>query len=357
VNLYEVGGFVVDPSDPDSFNVYNDPSWAPLLELAEQKTDLIRMVSPTCRRSALWAHYVRTEERLEGRCRFRRSTLRVQGHEMVSRERRDADIDTVWHLEHFLKNEQDVEAFLEIPDAAFDEEIDVSPLRLEEQMLGDRGIVMVDSPDPLCMAAELFSMSYYLELAFTEQELFHKLLAKLARPLYARTEAVAQAFPGHLFRIVGSEYAAEPFLPPRLFRDYEYRYTRPMVEIVQRYGGFVRLHCHGRTRNVLPIMREMRMDAVDPLEPPPQGDVSLDEARRAVGDDVVLFGNIELNLLETLSPEEFSVLVRRTVEQGRAAGGRGFVLMPTAAPCGREVSARTLENYRVLVDTALGIRH
>jgi uroporphyrinogen-III decarboxylase len=101
----------------------------------------------------------------------------------------------------------------------------------------------------------------------------------------------------------------------------------------------------------------MRMDAVDPLEPPPQGDVSLDEARRAVGDDVVLFGNIELNLLETLSPEEFSVLVRRTVEQGRAAGGRGFVLMPTAAPCGREVSARTLENYRVLVDTALGIRH
>ena len=38
VNLYEIGGFVVDPSDPDPFNVYNDPSWQPLLRLAEQRT-------------------------------------------------------------------------------------------------------------------------------------------------------------------------------------------------------------------------------------------------------------------------------------------------------------------------------
>ncbi len=46
VNFYEIGGFKDDPSYPDEFNIYNDPSWKPLLELAEQQTDLIRMRSP-----------------------------------------------------------------------------------------------------------------------------------------------------------------------------------------------------------------------------------------------------------------------------------------------------------------------
>ena len=41
VNFYEIGGFRIDPSDQDRFNVYNDPSWQPLLQLAEEQTDCI----------------------------------------------------------------------------------------------------------------------------------------------------------------------------------------------------------------------------------------------------------------------------------------------------------------------------
>ncbi len=51
VNFYEIGGFDVDPSDPDEFNVYHDPSWRPLLQLAEERTDLIRMRSAVRSRS------------------------------------------------------------------------------------------------------------------------------------------------------------------------------------------------------------------------------------------------------------------------------------------------------------------
>ena len=46
VSFYEIGGFDVDPTDPDPYNVYNDPSWKPLLDLAEAETDLIRFASP-----------------------------------------------------------------------------------------------------------------------------------------------------------------------------------------------------------------------------------------------------------------------------------------------------------------------
>lgn len=53
VSFYEIGGFAVDPTDPDPFNIYNSPSWQPLLQLAEEQTDLIRMRAPTVRRSVV----------------------------------------------------------------------------------------------------------------------------------------------------------------------------------------------------------------------------------------------------------------------------------------------------------------
>ncbi|KPL10309.1 MAG: hypothetical protein AMS26_21605 [Bacteroides sp. SM23_62] len=46
VSFYEIGGFNIDPDDPDKFNVYNSPSWKPLLQLADNHTDIIRMASP-----------------------------------------------------------------------------------------------------------------------------------------------------------------------------------------------------------------------------------------------------------------------------------------------------------------------
>ena len=44
VSFYEIGSFKYDPDDPDEFNVHNDSSWRPLLELAEEKTDIIRLI-------------------------------------------------------------------------------------------------------------------------------------------------------------------------------------------------------------------------------------------------------------------------------------------------------------------------
>ncbi|MBN1125480.1 MAG: hypothetical protein JXA82_10765 [Sedimentisphaerales bacterium] len=46
VNFYEIGEFRMDPSDNDPFNIYNDLSWKPLIDLAEEQTDLIRMRRP-----------------------------------------------------------------------------------------------------------------------------------------------------------------------------------------------------------------------------------------------------------------------------------------------------------------------
>jgi hypothetical protein len=351
VNFYEVGGFKVDPDDPDPFNVYNGPTWRPLLDLAEHKTDLLRMRGPKLAPApgSRKDEFFTTETTVENGSRFTRTTVRTKNRTLTSTVRRDPEVDTEWEIEHLLKDMDDLKAYLSLPDEALDEDADVSELQPEEALVGDRGLVMISTPDPICLAAALFSLDTYILTAFSEPELFHALLEKLARPLYKTTEQVAKACPGFLWRIFGPEYATEPYLPPQCFVDYVVRYTEPMVRIIQANGGWVRLHSHGRIRSALPHIVGMGVDATDPIEPSPQGDVDLAYVRREYGQDIALFGNLEISDIETLAPAEFEKVVAQSIEEGSRGTGRGFCLMPTAAPYGRVIGAHTMANYETMV--------
>jgi hypothetical protein len=351
VSFYEIGGFDVNPADGDRFNIYNSPSWQPLLRLAEDETDLIRMRAPE-RRPAPHndaAEFFKTDTWEEGDSRFTRTTLKVGGRTMTALSRRDAGLDTTWEVEHLIKDVDDLKAYLALPASIEDCDVDVSKMIAEDATLGDRGIVMVDVGDPICQAASLFSMADYTVAALTEPELFHRLLARFARPIMERTESVAREFPGHLWRIFGPEYATPPYLPPRLFDEYVVRYTGPMVEAVQRYGGFARIHCHGRIKDVMPLIMKMHPSGIDPIEPPHQGDVELSWMRREYGRDLVLFGNIEASDIENLTFPAFESKCRRTILDGTTGQGMGFVLMPSACPYGREIQETTMANYRTMV--------
>ncbi len=360
VNFYEVGGFQVDPSDPDELNVYNDPSWQPLLRLAEEQTDLIRMRSPVKSRShevtsgksdseTCRDEFFRTEKYVEKGCRFTSTTLKIGGRNMTALRRRSPEVDTVWTVEHLLKNTEDLKAYLELPDEIFAEDVDVTALVEEDRKLGESGIIMVDTEDPICAAASLFSMEDFTVIALTEQKLFGRLLEKLSVHIQARTEKTAKAFPGHLWRIYGAEYATEPYLPPNLFKEYVVRYTGPMVKAIAEHGGFARIHCHGRIRAVLDYIVEMGAAAIDPIEPPPHGDVELEYVRREYGRELVLFGNLEIADIENSEPGDFEKIVEKALIDGTSGEGKGFVLMPSAAPTGREITPRMMANYETMI--------
>ena len=355
VNFYEIGGFKIDPTDPDPFNVYNDPSWRPLLALAEEHTDLIRMRSPVKARchEVDAAHpadeFFKISQYIQQGRRFTRTVLQIGGRAMTSLTRRDPEVDTTWTVEPLLKSVDDVEAYLELPDEVFAEKIDVTGLIEEDRQLGERGIIMIDTEDPLCAAASLFSMEDYMVIAMTQQSLFHRLLGKLAPHIQARTAVTAQAFPGHLWRIYGPEYAAEPYLPPHLFDEYVVRYTGPMVKAIQRHGGFARIHCHGRTRAVLDSIAGMHPAAIDPIEPPPQGDAELAYVRDKYGLRLALFGGIEYADVENAEPAAFEKIVQKALIDGTQGQGKGFVLMPSAAPIGRTITPQIMANYETMV--------
>ncbi|MBN2048160.1 MAG: hypothetical protein JW750_09980 [Anaerolineaceae bacterium] len=355
VCFYELNGVDEIPDPRDPFNVFTGPRWADLIGLVREQSDRIVMRGPKILDSSNPLDELTSTEGWideSSGSYFERKTITFQRHQWTQLTRRDRDINTVWTLEHFIKNRRDLDKWITLPRPVIGHQVDVGAVVDLETELGETGIVMLDSGDPLCSAAGLFEMGTYTILAYTEQALFHQLLEWFAESHVEHVERAARALPGRLWRIYGPEYASAPYLPPRLFHDYVTVYDRPLIESIQAHGGYARLHSHGNLRGILPEMIALGVDGLDPLEPPPQGDMTLSEIRRVVGDDLTLFGNIEISEIETLSEERFRQRVDEALRDGPGANGSHFILMPSACPLGREISEQTLRNYQLMIEMA-----
>ena len=352
VSFYEINGLDEKINDPDPFNIYNDSSWIPLIELAREKTDRIVMrsvpfdddqVSPIDELSKI-------ETTFEGGHRIQRTTIKAGKNNLTAVTRRDSDVNTVWQIEHLLKNLDDLIAFIEIPRPFPVGKPDISGVLRAEAELGDTGIVMIDTPDPLCMAASLFDLGTFSILATQEQVWFQRLLELFAIELYYKVNVISQALPHHLWRIYGPEYASPPYLSPKLFHKYVTSFDSEIVKLIHEHNGYARIHSHGNLRAILDEIVATDCDGLDPIEPPPQGDISLKEVKQRIGNKVVLFGNLEASDLEILPTEIFSQRILQALKEGCEGEGRGFVLMPSSCPYGRELPIQALRNYERMVD-------
>ena len=352
VCFYEINGYDEHPLDSDPYNIYSHPSWKPLIELARLHSDRIIMRSVPFRDASPdpieELSQIEILDYVDRREMIR--TVSIGTYTLTEHTRRDQDVNTIWTIEHLLKGVDDLLAFLSIPSPTFNGQADIANVLNVEADLGDSGIVMIDTPDPLCQAASLFSMADYTMLALTEPSLFHRLLERIASVLIPQTEAIARALPGRLWRIYGPEYASPPYLPPRLFYEYVVKYDTPMVAAIQKYGGYARIHCHGKIKSILDDIAVTGCMGLDPVEPPPQGDVTLGYVREHYGQQMVLFGNLEASDLETLPTSQFARKIENALEQVTKHPGRGFVLMPSACPYGRQLSSLALANYMKMIE-------
>jgi hypothetical protein len=207
VSFYELNGMDQDPDDDDPFNIFNHPSWRPLIDLAKEKTDriVLRGVAYSRIQPDPIESISKAETFMRDGNRFTRRRIQIGSRTLTSLTQRDPAIDTIWTVEPLLKDVDDLKAFLEIPESAPTGAPDTEAVVQTETALGDTGIVMIDTPDPLCLAAALFDMADYTVIAMTEQPLFHRLLDRFASELLPKTEAVANALPGRLWRIFGPD--------------------------------------------------------------------------------------------------------------------------------------------------------
>jgi uroporphyrinogen-III decarboxylase len=342
VSTYEMVGH-------DASSWYNtQPSYAALMDAIRDKTDCLYMCGPRWRN--LGEESLReVATRREGNRTYRTVTLHTPKGDLTASTMEEDNLYTTWTTEHFLKDLDDLDRWLSIP---FEPTaVDVSHIAAERDRLGDRGVMLVDVGDPICTMAELFEFGEFLVQAATNPRPIRRAMDVLIERQLAILKESLETGAGPAWRLVGPEYGSAPYMPADGFRTYVADYDRHLVELIHEHGGYVRLHCHGRVRTLLPIFIEMGCDATDPVEAPPSGDVELDEAKRLAGRKLALFGNVQLRDLEFLEPDEIERLVVRCMDAAKAGGG--YVIMPTASPINAPLSDRTRDNYLRFIDAAL----
>ena len=354
INTYELAG----RNCLDWYN--NQPSYRRLMDYIRAHTDCITNWNPrtatdayTCQEHFLCSDFpVEIETRTEPAGQFQ-GTTRIchtpQG-DLRSVTQTEADVYTTWQVEHWCKSLTDVDKALSVPYQPAN--YDASDLARIHAELADHGLVMASIGDPAYLAADLMSFQDFVMWAFEETDHFARTVAVIAERVMENLRRQLDCCVLDLYRIVGSEYFTPPYLPPAMFRRFIVPHVTEMTRLIHARGGKVRLHCHGKMSWVLDMILETGCDGIDPCEPPPDGDIALDEVkRRCQARGVSLWGNLELKLLEQATPGQVRAEVQKIM--GQAKDGGGFVLMPTAAPTNLPLSPKTEANYKAFIDAGL----
>jgi len=246
-------------------------------------------------------------------------------------------------VEFPCKNAEDVEKYLSIPYSA--PEVSVDGFFARKEQIGEEGLVLAGISDAICLPATILSPEDMCLLWMDAPDLMVKMVEMAAERANIFVEkACKKGVDG--FRIIGGEYASEQ-LGPKGFEALVTPYDTDMVRIMHKYGAIAYYHNHGDVDRFLEAFAELEIDALDPLEVPPYGDVDLADAKRRIGDKYCMVGGLDdMEVLESLDETTVKEMGRKCIE---AAGNDAYCLGGTASGTYTEKAAR---NFIALVDVA-----
>lgn len=237
-------------------------------------------------------------------------------------------------IEFFLKSPEDIEKMLSIPYEAPD--IDASNYFKLVEFLGDEGLAMVAFATGVAIPAAWFSPEGFCLAWADTPDLVEKLTAVVNERLVDWIDRLGE-MGVEAFRLVGGEYASVQ-LGPDAFQRLCVQYDRELVAIMHKHGAVAHYHNHGPVMRYLDYFAEIGMDSIDPMEAPPWGDCDLREARRRLGDQVCILGNLDdMEIINQLPTDRVLAIARERLE---SAGDRGFLLGGTSSGTYGEHAAR-----------------
>ena len=223
----------------------------------------------------------------EGARRRRVTLVHTPNGDLRTTEEWHEGVQTVWYPEPLVKDKRDAERLLSVP-FRFDPP-DPSILLEVPRELGGRGVTQVGVSTPLVCVSRLFAFEQFLEWCVAEQELIDRLIRAAQERICEKLAWVLQHGGGPLVWFGGSEQATPPMMSPQLYNAFVVRYDKPLFDLVHGYGCYVHVHCHGKISGILDRLLEMGADLLDPVEPPPDGDITLAEAKQ-IAKEACIFG-------------------------------------------------------------------
>lgn len=330
-------------------NFSTEPGYAPMLETLEESEN----VGIVCKVDA---------ERRGGRGGFFSQTHKIEGDNTLTITQVKSpkgELRTVhkkpgnqpgYTVEPLIKDDRDVEKFLSLPDDPA--LIDMSPVNDASEKLANRGLAYVSYEDPFYAVAHRFDFEDFAVRCVTQgshiKELVEREFERIKREL---TEMVHQpGGPEVLFYTAGPEIATPPLFSQEVFKKFVTPYQRELVGIIKEAGQLCSVHCHGKIGSVFEEFIDIGADVLEPLEPPPQGDIHLEEALSMSEGRICLMGYLQDQDFYTLSTDE----IKKKVEEiCRLVGVRtGYIMTPTATPFMFPPPKQFKENYMQFIRSA-----
>lgn len=257
-----------------------------------------------------------------------------------------------YHWEkRFITSPEELERLIAQPPPV--REVDMAAYEKTVAEVGEKGPVLVGLLHPLGKLVRSATMEDAYTWFVTHRDLMHRFLEVMNNHVAEVVKALIGAGVRPYFAEGGHEMLIPPWAGMKFFDEFVFPYDKHVNDVIHRHGGKLRAHCHGNCMGYLERFVEMGINAVEPLEGPPLGDVDLAEAKRAVGDRMMLSGNVPSPYFATWTPDQVRESVRDAIRA--AAPGGGFSLRTTGGgtgTCGardREQLGRIIANAEAYI--------
>jgi hypothetical protein len=241
----------------------------------------------------------------------------------------------------------DLDDMRRLADATWvDQPVDTAAFRAADQRIGGRGVPLVGVLHPLGWLVRHANMSEVYQWFRSERELLHRFLEKANTHVTSQVRHAIAEGVGPFFTVTAHEMLIPPWVGRDIFDEFVVPYDSMVNRAIHEGGGKLRAHCHGFCYEYLDAMQRMGIDSIEPLEPPPFGDVDLAGAKRLVGDRMLLSGNVLSQYFPTMTAEEVGDAVAACIEAGKPGGG--FSLRTTGGVAATN-SVKTPEQMRAVL--------
>ena len=218
-------------------------------------------------------------------------------------------------------------------------------IRHARQRVGNKISVHGEVKAPTDCLLNLLGMENGLIAFRIDPERVHRLLEyftpRLALWAVMQVEAGCDAIK------ISSPYAGAGFLSREMYREFVVPYERAISEAVTGTDSYAYTHTCGAIGDRLDLMLESGIAGLECLDPPPLGDVELEDAKTTLADRVFIKGNLDsVNVLLYGSDEDVERETLRCLRVGSAGGG---YILSTACSVAPGVKAERLKRVGEIV--------
>ena len=252
--------------------------------------------------------------------------------------------DTTWTIKYPVESLEDTNKIRSVP-WELPSALELPELTRLPPDFDERGLLRTGVSSPFVCVAGMMPYQYFLELCATELNLVRELTAQCLERIISVLDVLLAPKTIEYVWMGGCEWLTPPMASPRLYEELVQPFEAEIIDRVHAAGAISHVHCHGNVRSTLELVIERGGDFLEPMEPPPDGDITLAEAKALSAGRITLGGNIEARILENEGVAEVEKATREAFEGGKER----MVLQTTAGPYCR-ITPEILANYHRMID-------